>query len=153
MIFVIAGICFIILVLCIFLVEACYDLSELFACVAAGAAIFMCISLITALVLGICVSNLDTVDARIEMYEAENDKIEAQIAEVVKQYQEYETEIYTNVSSDSAITLVSLYPELKADTLVQTQIGVYTENNKKVRELKEEQINGAVLKWWLYFGK
>ena len=48
--------------------------------------------------------------------------------------------------------LVTLYPELKADTLVAKQIEIYTNNNQKIKELKEQKLYGKVYKWWLYFG-
>ena len=86
------------------------------------------------------------------MYEEQNAKIEAQISDVVEQYMDYESGVFTEVSSESAITLVSLYPELKADTLVASQIELYMTNNQKIIELREKQINGSVLRWWLYFG-
>ena len=54
---------------------------------------------------------------------------------------------------ESSITLVSLYPELKSDELVKKQIAVYQENNKKIINLKEKQIDANVAKWWLYFGE
>lgn len=96
---------------------------------------------------------LKVVDDQIAMYQEENTNIEDQIAATVKQYQEYETEIFTEVAPESSITLVALYPELKSDTLVQKQIEVYTANNQKIKELKESKINGRVNRWWLYFGK
>ena len=88
----------------------------------------------------------------LEMYQAENESIEAQISECVKQYQQYETEIFTEVAPESSITLVSLYPELKADALVSKQIEVYVDNNEKIKELKMSKINGDITRWWLYFG-
>ena len=87
------------------------------------------------------------------MYQEENTKIEEQIATIVKQYQEYEKDIFTEVSPESAMTLVSLYPELKADTLVSSQIDIYVKNNEKLKSLKEEKINASVIRWWTYFGK
>lgn len=48
---------------------------------------------------------------------------------------------------------VALYPELKSDTLVQSQIEVYVENNKAIKELKSSAINASVYRWWLYFGE
>jgi uncharacterized membrane protein len=103
-------------------------------------------------ILGPCIRSA-TIDERIEMYQEENAKIEAQIAEVVTQYQEYETGIFTEVSPDSAMTLVALYPDLKSDTLVSSQIDIYVQNNEKIKELKVEQINGHLYRWWVYFGK
>ena len=78
--------------------------------------------------------------------------IEEQISAVVKQYQEYETGIFANAKTESSVTLVALYPDLKADALVKKQIEVYLENNEKIKELKEKKINGNVIRWWLYFG-
>lgn len=111
-------------------------------------AIFM----IAWLLLLISNSDLMVIDEKIAMYEEENAKIENQIAVTVQQYQEYEKEVFTEVSPDSAITLVSVYPELKADKLVQSQIEVYVSNNEKIKALKEQKIGGAVVRWWLYFG-
>ena len=110
------------------------------------------ISIIAIIVLCVCVSDYRVIDDKIAMYQEENAKIEEQIAETVKQYQQYETDIFTDVAPDSSITLVALYPELKADTLVQAQIDVYIKNNEKIKSLKEDKINGSVNKWWLYFG-
>ena len=118
----------------------------------AGAVATM-ISTIVAIVLLICVLNRVNIDKKIALYEEENAKIEQQIADTVKQYQEYETGIFTEVSPEDSITLVALYPELKSDTLVQSQIEVYVENNKAIKELKSSAINASVYRWWLYFGE
>ena len=37
--------------------------------------------------------------------------------------------------------------------LVQKQIEVYTTNNQKIKEFKEQKIDIVKDKWWLYFGK
>ena len=109
-------------------------------------------SFIVTILLLVNVSKLKTFDTKIAMYQIENANIEKQITECVKEYQKYETEIFTEVSPDSAITLVTLYPELKADTLVKKQIDIYIANNQKIKELKEEKIMGNVYRWWAYFG-
>ena len=120
-------------------------------CMVVGGSVSI-ISAIALIVLMIDVSALKMIDNKIEMYQQENEKIEVQIAECVQQYQQYETEIFTEVANESAITLVSLYPELKSDTLIVKQIEVYIANNEKIKALREEKINGCVYRWWLYFG-
>ena len=110
------------------------------------------VSFIAIIVLGIEVKSLSVIDDRIVMYEEENARIEQQVADVVEQYQKYETDIFMEVAPESAVTMVSLYPELKSDSLVQAQIEVYTENNKTIRDLRDKQIKGNVYRWWLYFG-
>ena len=109
-------------------------------------------ALVFLIVVGVKVKSLSVIDDRIVMYEEENARIEQQIADVVEQYQKYETDIFREVAPESAVTIVSLYPELKSDSLVQAQIEVYTENNKTIRYLRDKQIKGNVYRWWLYFG-
>ena len=109
-------------------------------------------SFIALIVLLINVSSLKSIEPQIKMYQTENTNIENQITECVREYQKYETEIFTEVAPDSAITLVSLYPELKSDELVKKQIEIYVANNQKIKELKERKIKGDVYRWWVYFG-
>ena len=109
-------------------------------------------ALLGLIIVGVNVKSLSVIDDRIAMYEEENARIEQQIADVVEQYQKYETDIFREVAPESSVTMVSLYPELKSDSLVQSQIEIYTENNKTIRDLKDKQIKGNVYRWWLYFG-
>ena len=110
------------------------------------------VSFITLIILLINVSGLKAIDAKIEMYQTENTNIESQIAECIGEYQKYETDIFTEVAPNNAITLVTLYPDLKSDKLVSKQIEVYVANNEKIKELKEQKIMGNVYRWWVYFG-
>lgn len=93
------------------------------------------------------------IDKRISLYKEQNKDIEQKIELVVKEYKDFEKDTFTGLKSDSYITLVNLYPELKSDKMVQQQINLYTKNNKKITELKEEKINITIYKWWIYFGK
>ena len=111
-----------------------------------------CVLFIIAILLGIIVSGGRTIDEKIAMYQEENNKIEKQLDTLVSNYMNYESNTYEKFKSESSVTLVSMYPELKSDKLVEEQISVYEENNKKIRELKEDKINLKVEKWWLYFG-
>ena len=126
-----------------------YDLSSAIGAIGTIVGFFTLIGLI---VVGVNVKSLSVIDDRIAMYEEENTRIEQQIADIVEQYQKYETDIFREVAPESAVTMVSLYPELKSDSLVQAQIEVYTKNNKTIRDLKDKQIKGNVYRWWLYFG-
>ena len=110
------------------------------------------ISVVAGVIVGVEVTEASVLDARIAMYADENERIEQQVAEVVRQYQQYETDIFTKVNPESAITLVALYPDLKSDSLVQNQIELYNENNRAIKSLKDNNIKANVLRWWLYFG-
>lgn len=110
-------------------------------------------SIIVVVLLLECVVDRVNIDKKISLCEEENTKIEQQIVDVAKQYQEYESGVFKDVTSEGAMTLVTLYPELKSDTLVQSQIEVYVENNKAIKELKSMAVDASFYRWWLYFGK
>lgn len=148
MILVILGISILFIILGIFL-----DPDDLGAVPAIIGTVGFAASFVIMIILSVNVSQLKVIDDKITMYQEENTRIEEQISETVEQYQKYETEIFTEVKPESSMTLVALYPELKADALVQEQINIYTANNEKIKELKETKLNGSVSRWWLYFGK
>lgn len=95
--------------------------------------------------------NSRTCDEKIVMYEEENKKIEKKIEATVKQYMDFEKDTYSKLKTDSYINLVSLYPELKSDKLIQEQIETYQENSDTIISLKEKKINRKTLKWWLFW--
>lgn len=111
---------------------------------------FICLAITISL--AVSVSKLSVADDKIRMYEEENAKIEQQIEVAVTTYQQHEKDIFVKAKPDSYVQLVSLYPELKSDTLVESQIETYKENNAQIKKLKEKQIDGNVKRWWLYFG-
>ena len=79
------------------------------------------------------------IDKKINLYKEQNKNIEQKIELVVREYKNFEKDTFTELKSDSYITLVNLYPELKSDKIVQQQINLYTKNNKKITELKEKK--------------
>lgn len=111
------------------------------------------------LVIAICclattVATESVLDNKIAMYQEENANIEQDIDKIVKEYLEHEYDTFTDLSADeSSITFVTLFPELKSDTLVQQQLEIYLNNNAKIKSLREEKIDIARKKWILYFGK
>lgn len=93
------------------------------------------------------------IDDKIELYTNQNKQIEEKVEMVVKEYMNYEGETFKELKSDSYITLVNLYPELKSDEMIKQQINLYTSNNEKITSLKEKKLNKTLFKWWIYFGK
>ena len=112
-----------------------------------------------AIAVGILGANANTLlkasdcDARISMYEEQNAKIEKQVSVAVDKYMSHETETFKNAKTESAITLVTLYPELKSDALISKLIDTYTSNNEKIVKLKNEKIVAHRARWWIYFGR
>lgn len=89
---------------------------------------------------------------RLTMYEKENTKIEEKVKSTVQGYMNYESETYSNLVKDAELeTLLIKYPELNSNELVKSQIELYKENNKKIKELKEQEITKSIWDWWLKF--
>ena len=97
---------------------------------------------------------ISVIDEKIELYSTQNEEIEKKVEEVVKQYMKHEQDTFTELKTDTSyITLVTLYPELKSDELIKSEINLYEKNNQKIIALKEQKINKKIYTWWLYFGK
>ena len=110
------------------------------------------VTLIAILVIAPYVNTEFVIDQKIQLYEQENAIIEQRIDAVVKEYMAYEKETYADLSAVDPVARVALFPELKADTMVQAQIQTYTRNWEKILSLKEEKVNLITKRWWLSFG-
>ena len=111
------------------------------------------------LIIAICslapkVATESVIDSKIAMYQEENANIEQDIDKIVQEYLEHEHDTFADLKTEeSSITLVTLFPELKSDTLVQQQLEIYVSNNAKIKALREEKIELSKIRWILYFGR
>lgn len=80
---------------------------------------FFFVLFVISISLGISVSIGRSIDEKISMYQEENTKIEKQLDTLISNYMNYESNTYEKFKSESSITLVSMYPELKSDKLVE----------------------------------
>ena len=119
--------------------------------------IFGCVLIVSVIgifILLLELSSENAIDSKIEMYQEENANIEQEIDTLVKQYMNYEQEVFNNLKiEEDSISLVTLIPELSSDTLVQKQLEIYLDNNAKIKSLKEDKINLSTSKWLIYFGE
>jgi glucose uptake protein GlcU len=96
------------------------------------------------------ISKLKVSDQKITMYENENNNIQNSISEIVKNYMNYEQNTYAeslkniDISNTDIVILTQLYPDLKSNEMVNTQIQIYQENNTKIKELKEQKLDYQV---------
>ncbi len=100
------------------------------------------------------VATESVIDSKIVMYQEENANIEQDIDKIVQEYLEHEHDTFADIKTEeSSITLVTLFPELKSDTLVQQQLEICVANNAKIKALREEKIELTKIRWILYFGR
>lgn len=93
-----------------------------------------------------------TLDDKIAMYEQENVAIEQSVDVLVKDYYKHESDTYSSLKPENAVLFASAYPELQSNELATKQLEIYVDNNNKIKELKEDQINLSRNRFWLYFG-
>lgn len=79
-------------------------------------------------------------DQKIQLYTEQNKDIEDKVAVVVDKYLAHEKDTYAELKPKTKITLASTYPELQSNKLVQQQIQLYNENNKKITNCKLQKI-------------
>ena len=151
MILVILGISILLMVIGNVLFNRSYE--EIGAPIIVISVISLIVSIIATVYFGVNVKGNDVIDDKIAMYQEENTKIEEQIAIVVSDYMEHESKVFDSAKASSPVILAQLYPELKSDELIKSQIDIYTANNEKIKDLKLKQINNSVYRCWLYFGK
>ena len=73
---------------------------------------------------------------KIKLYTEQNKDIENKVVIVVDKYLKHEKDTYAELKPKTKITLASTYPELQSNKLVQQQIKLYNENNKKLTNCK-----------------
>jgi len=92
-------------------------------------------------------------DEMIQIYTEENAEVEKKLENAVQNYMQYEKDIMISVSPDTdTISLISLYPDLKSDKLVESEIETYISNNDKIKELRVNKTMKSTLKFLLFFG-
>ncbi len=101
---------------------------------------------------GVEISKDRVINQKIEMYQEENTTIETNITTAVEKYLEHEHDVYDDLQGEDIEVLLVAYPQIKSDTLVATQLEVFINNNNKIKELKEQQLDIKVWRFWVYFG-
>ena len=92
-------------------------------------------------------------DKMIQIYTEENEEVEKKLENAVQNYMQYEKDIMISVSPDTdTISLISLYPDLKSDKLVESEIETYISNNDKIKELRAGKTKKSIYKFLLFFG-
>ena len=79
-------------------------------------------------------------DQKIQLYTEQNKDIENKVGLVVDKYLKHEKDTYATLKPKTKITLASTYPKLQSNKLVQQQIQLYNENNKKITNCKLQKI-------------
>ena len=126
------------------------DIGEVFS----GFGLFISVVALIGIIINIGILiNGRTLDDKIAMYEQENAAIEQSVDVLVKDYYRHESDTYSSLTPENAVLFASAYPELQSNELATKQLEIYVDNNNKIKELKEDQINLSKNRFLLYFGR
>ena len=115
--------------------------------------LLLVISMLGILANAVPLARAHILDDLIAMHTEENERIEESIAELIVAYKEHERDTFVELTQESPIVLVQLYPELRASELVEGQVQLHARNATRIRELREAKIRLSVNRWWIYFGR
>ena len=153
MIYIVLGICVILLVIGIIMLNNdSYDGGGVLCSIGGTVGVIFLIILFIAL----CCYNStkSTADSQIKVYEEQNEIVMNQIEPLVEKYLNYEKNTYSNFKVDANnLVALSMYPELKGDEFVQSQIKIIIDNQKKITELKLSKAKLNAYKLWLFVGE
>lgn len=135
--------------LLIFLIWQDYDdgLSFALECIAVGGMIISGFVIAGAIA---CVCTGATVADKIESYKEGKVRIEKEMGTMVNAYMDYEKDNVKRISDKDAISYVTVIPELKSSELVEQEMALYADYDKRIMELKEQQAETKIAKFLLY---
>ena len=154
MIYIVLIICLILIILGIILLNNTdYETGGLVSLITGGL-----VGLIFLVALFVCLISYNvtksTADSQIKVYEEQNEIVLSQIEPLVEKYLNYEKDTYSSLKVDSnTLVAMSMYPELKGDEFVQSQIKIIMDNQSKITQLKLDKAKLNVFKFWLFMGE
>lgn len=154
MIYIVLGICVILLIMGIIMLnDYSYEGGGSVLCAIGGT---IGVVFLFVLFVALCCYNStkSTADSQIKVYEEQNEVVMNQIEPLVEKYLNYEKDTYNNLKVDANnLVALSMYPELKGDEFIQSQIKIIIDNQKKITELKLRKAKLNAYKLWLFIGE
>ena len=149
MLFILTGLFLFIVILLLFFGESgCEDIAMIF---------FVCF-IICLLVLFITLLSYNAIktinDKQIVILEERNEIVLKQIALLVDKYLNYETETLSKFKVDvNNLVALSMFPELKGNEFVKSQIDIVIKNQDGITKLKLQKARLNAYKLWLFMGE
>jgi hypothetical protein len=100
-------------------------------------------------------STKSTADAQIAVLQSQNQIVLSQIEPLVEKALTYESNTYKELklTPEKIVSFAQLYPELKANELVQTQIQIILDNQKEIKTLQLSKAKLNAYHFWLWTKK
>ena len=118
--------------------------------------VFSTIVLIVILISGIKYNSIkSTANAQLEVLNEQNEIVLAQIEPLVQQALNYESNTYKELklTPENVVAFGNIYPQLQANSFIQSQINIIVENQKEIKDLKLRIASLNAYRLWLFTKK
>lgn len=105
---------------------------------------------------GISYNNVkSTAASKLEVLNEQNELVLTQIEPLVQQAMNYESNTYKEfkLTPENIIAFGSMYPQLQANSFIQSQINIIIENQKEIKDLKLKIASLNAYRLWLFTKK
>ena len=123
--------------------------------VGTGVTVFIITAIITIIV-GVSYNSIkSTSSVQIEVLNKQNEIVLTQIEPLVQQALNYESNTYKEfkLTSENIIAFGNMYPQLQANSFIQSQINIIVENQKEIKDLKLKIASLNAYRLWLFTKK
>jgi hypothetical protein len=123
------------------------------------AGLSFCFALVVAIVLLVTIGcyndTKSTASSRMEVLIEQNETVLSQIEPLVQQALNYESDTYKEfkLTPENIIAFGNMYPQLQANSFIQSQINIIVENQNEIKNLKLEIASLNAYHLWLFTGK
>lgn len=96
-----------------------------------------------------------TATAQLEVLNAQNEVVLEQIEPLVQQALNYESNTYKEfkLTPENIVAFGNMYPQLQANSFIQSQINIIVENQKEIKDLKLKIASLNAYRLWLFTKK
>lgn len=119
-------------------------------------ALFFAVTLLITIVAGVKYNSIkSTANAQLEVFTSQNEIVLAQIEPLVQQALDYESNTYKEfkMTPENIVAFSNMYPQLQANSFIQSQINIIVENQNEIKNLKLEIASLNAYHLWLFTKK
>lgn len=124
--------------------------------IAMPALFFACITTVALIGVGVSYNNIkSTAISKLEVLNEQNEIVLAQIEPLVQQALNYESNTYKELklTPENIVAFGNMYPQLQANSFIQSQINIIVENQKEIKNLKLRMASLNAYRLWLFTKK
>ena len=118
--------------------------------------LFFAVTLLVILIAGIKYNSIkSTATAQLEVLCSQNEIVLAQIEPLVQQALNYESNTYKEfkMTPENIVAFSNMYPQLQANSFIQSQINIIVENQKEIKDVKLRIASLNAYHLWLFTKK